>query len=81
MVKSKEEYLRRISRNIQSQVRSELAPKGSSSEVRAGQFQRISELALKGINYEVPAGEFCANGVRNSNLGFNFGLGIEYFNI
>ena len=46
------------------------------SDIPAGQLLcslqllRRSELAPKGTNSEVPAGEFCANGVRNSNMGF-----------
>ena len=72
MGESKEEFPRRISRNLQYQKISELAPKGSNSEVPAGQFQRRSELAPKGINSEVLVGEFRPNKVWNSNLGFKF---------
>ena len=67
-----------ISRDFYSQGRSNLAPKGSNSEVPAGQFLcsvqflRRSELAPKWINSEVSSWDFCANGVWNSNMDFKF---------
>ena len=44
-----------LSRNPQSQGKSELSPKGNNSQVPAGQLQRRSDLAPKWINSEVPA--------------------------
>ena len=76
---SKEESLRRISGNLQSQRIYELAPKGSNSKVTAGQSQRRYKLAPKGINSEVPTGEFCANKVWNSILGFKFWARVRVF--
>ena len=59
-------------RGSPSQRRSELAPKGSNSEVPAVQFQTRYELAPTGINFEVPSGEFHDNKVRYSNLGLKY---------